>query len=140
MACQSVSYAAEALTTHYKFYTSIGQVILDSSGNNYHATLGQNLEEDDSDPIPTDRGMYFTSSTYVNPPSNALILQEFIPLSNFYIFFFAFIISNGNFFSITNSGSTVLTLTQDSSSFYLTYMENGSPTYLFQSSLQTSIK
>lgn len=98
---------------HYNFKNSVGQVVSDLSGNQNYAVLGENLLEDSSDPIPTDRGLYFTSSEFLSLPPNSLQIDKFIPLKNFYIYIFIYIRSPGLVLSVIESENSILYIRLD---------------------------
>ena len=89
---------------------SYGQVIQDLSGNNNYGVLGSTLSTDSSDPILTDRGGYFTSSSYLSLPPNSLLPAKDLALTNFYGLFFIKVISSGTIFSLYNSNSVLIKL------------------------------
>lgn len=89
----------------YNFKTTYGQLTPDLSGNDYYAVLGKTLLKEDSDPLPTDRGLYFTASSLVTLPPNAIQPTKTIPLTNFYMIFFLYSISPGRIITFTDSGA-----------------------------------
>lgn len=93
---------------------SFGQVIQDQSGFSNYCVLGSTLATDSSDPILTDRGGYFTSSSYLSLPPNSLLPSRYLTLTNFYGILFIKIISPGTIFSIYNSNSVLIELSQSS--------------------------
>lgn len=104
----------------YNFINSVGQVVLDTSGNQNHAVLGNNLLKSSSDPILTDRGAYFTSTTYISLPPNSLLPLTSLSIGNFYGVIFIHILSSGTILTISLSQNVKLKLQHQSStiSFY----------------------
>lgn len=92
----------------YDFTNAVGQVVLDTSGNENHAVLGPTLLEEASDPVLTDRGAYFTSATYIQLPPNSLRPLNSVALTNFYGVMFVYIISSGAIFTVTSSSTIKL--------------------------------
>ena len=55
----------DALYGEYQFYKNFGPVFYDYSGRNYHAINGEFIGDESYATIPTDRGAYFTGSSYI---------------------------------------------------------------------------
>ena len=49
----------------YRFYRNFGQALYDYSGSSYHSVNGVDLSSTTNDATTTDRGLYFSATSYV---------------------------------------------------------------------------
>ena len=102
-----IRFLVSGIVLQYDFQTAVGQIIFDSSGNQYDGILGKNLLVESIDAILTDRGAYFTGGQQISIPPNNLFPNTILPITTSYLFVIGFKpISAGCLLSITN-GATV---------------------------------
>ena len=100
---------AKASQLSYPFTTSVGQLVQDSSGNNFDGVLGSTLLTESNDAILTDRGAYFNSGTRISVPPNAIHPDSLLPITNTFLFVITFkVLGPGCLLSITNGATTKL--------------------------------
>ena len=119
-----IIFLVEASLLQLDLTGSVGQIILDSSGNNLDSILGTTLLVESTDAILTDRGAYFNAGTRISLPPNNLHPESLPPISSSYVFTLTFkVLSAGCILSVTNSGSTLQSLCW--SGGVLTFTQNG---------------
>ena len=100
---------ASSSVLYYPFTTLVGQLIQDSTGNDFDGVLGTTLLIESSDAILTDRGAYFNSGTRISVPPNAIHPLSLLPITNTYLFVITFkVLGPGCLLSITNGATTKL--------------------------------
>ena len=100
-----------SLLLEYQFSSSVGQLIFDATSNHYDAAQGSSLLVESTDPISTDRGVYFAGGTLLSLFPNCLNSFTLLPLSVPYLFVIDFYaISAGCLVSITNGSTTKMSI------------------------------
>ena len=100
-----------AFDFHLDLTSSAGQILFDSSVNNYDSILGSTLLVESTDAVLTDRGAYFSDGTRISMPPNNLKPTTLLPIAVDYVFVLNVKpLDAGCILSVTNSTTVKLSL------------------------------